>query len=147
MDILVICPSGAVAAPLERLQLLGDRTERVTVVTWDAPDTDDIDLAITLGKPVSALSQRISRMLSSSAPGRNLLRLTPLDGGRRLARAAREDPRLAEAARTADLLVVLERDGILTGWRATRRWLPASAQAVYGLAPAETLLKIQRAAA
>lgn len=146
MNIVLIVPSGAASAALDRLALDG-ASEHATVITWDAPDaaaqTHDV---ITVGRPLPAVSRRISAALGANAIGRNVLRLTPLDGGRRLARAALRDARVRAAVGAADLIVVLERDGILTGWKATRRWARESAQAVYGIAPADTLLKIERAA-
>jgi len=42
--------------------------------------------------------------------------------------------------RTADLIVVLERDGILTGWRAIQRLARPDARAVNGIAPARALI-------
>ena len=77
----------------------------------------------------------------------NLQRITPLDGGRRMARRALRDARVREAVVTADLVAVLERDGILTGWRAQRRWARPATPVVFGAAPAETILKAMRAGA
>jgi hypothetical protein len=146
MNIVLIAPSGAVSSALERLGLdEAAPADLVTVLTWDAADAPagprDV---ITLGRPLSRTSRRIATALGGNAIGRNVLRLTPLDGGRRLARAALRDARFRSAVTGADLIVVLERDGILTGWTAARRWASAGAQAVFGLAPAETLIKIER---
>lgn len=147
MNVVLIAPSGGIAAPLERLGLLTRDDATVTAITWSPADVAEGVEVVALGRPVSAPARAVTRLLSTNAIGRNLLRLTPLDGGRRLARVALKDPRVQAAFRGADLIAVLERDGILTGWKGTRRWAPAQAPSVYGLAPAETLLKTLTAAA
>jgi hypothetical protein len=144
----VISPSGAVAGTLERLGLADSSVDRTVIVSWSQPDVAAHGLreSIMLGRPDAGPARAIRAALSGSAIGRNVLRLSPLDGGRRLARAARRDGRLREAASTADLIVVTERDGVLTGWLAARKWAPRSAQAVYGIAAADTVLTAARAA-
>lgn len=145
MNIVLVIPSGAAATVLDRLELQEAGSERVTLITWNAPDAGArAHEVITVGRPLSAPSRGISTALSGNAIGRNLLRLSPLDAGRRLARAALRDPRVRAATSVADLIVVIERDGILTGWKAARKWAPESAQAVYGIAAADTLLRIER---
>ena len=100
---------------------------------------------VTVGRPSGRLGASVSRMLSRSVIGRNLLRLTPWDGGRRMARAALREERVRRAAASADLIVAVERDGILTAWKAARRWSRPDAHAVYGVAAATALLR-QRSA-
>jgi hypothetical protein len=144
---IVISPSGAVAGTLERLGLLDSSADHTVIVSWSQPDVaaHGSRELITLGRPDAGPARAIRGALSGSAIGRNVLRISPLDGGRRLARAARRDGRLREAAATADLIVVTERDGVLTGWLAARRWAPRSAQAVYGIAAADTVIAAARA--
>lgn len=145
MNIVLIAPSGSLAPTLDRLELLPEDT--VTVVTWSPPDTDrsaPID-AIVLERPVSDIAHAVTATLSTSVIGRNLLRLTWLDGGRRLARHALRDARVRGAVSRADLVAVLERDGILTGWHAVRRWARDTVPAAYGPAAAHTLLSTMRA--
>ena len=148
MRCIVISPSGAVAGTLERLGLGDSSVDRTVIVSWSQPDVaaHGSRESIMLGRPDAGPGRAIRAALSGSAIGRNVLRLSPLDGGRRLARAARRDGRLREAASTADLIVVTERDGVLTGWLAARKWAPRSARAVYGIAAADTVLTAARAA-
>ena len=55
------------------------------------------------------------------------------------------EERVRRAAASADLIVAVERDGILTAWKAARRWSRPDAHAVYGVAAATALLR-QRSA-
>jgi len=144
---IVISPSGAVAGTLERLGLVDSSVDQTVIVSWSQPDVaaHGTRELIVLGGTDAGPARAIRAVLSGSAIGRNVLRLSPLDGGRRLARAARRDGRLRAAAATADLIVVTERDGVLTGWLAARTWAPRSAQAVYGIAAADTVLTAARA--
>ena len=150
MNTVVICPSGGVSQVLERLALPGpEGAGDTTVISWnDADVRSDARLRLfTLGRPLGAVAQRATRALSSSVVGRNILRLTPWDGGRRLARAARHDAGVRSACADASLIVAVERDGILTAWTAARRWAQPSATVVYGVAAADALLKQARAGA
>ncbi|GAA4165588.1 hypothetical protein GCM10022286_29060 [Gryllotalpicola daejeonensis] len=145
--IVLIAPSGSVDAALTRLRL-PSWPDTVGVISWVCADSaaDGVD-ARAVGSPGSSLSARLSRLLSGNPLGRNVLRLSPLDGGRRLYRAVRRDSTAREMLRAADVVVVLERDGILTGWHAARRWTGSGTRVVYGLAPAESLLRSERAGA
>jgi hypothetical protein len=149
VNIVLLAPSGTVAPALDRLSLAEPGPgESVAVVTASARDAagDGPVTTIRLGLTRSTAGARATSVLSGSAAGRNLLRLTPLDGGRRFAAAARRSPAFRTAIQDADLIVVLERDGILAGWRAARRWAKPTARAVFGPAPAEALLTEARAA-
>lgn len=144
MNIVLFAPSGSVASALE--QLAPDpESDHLTVVSRSTPDAGTGVRAIVLRPALSALSRRAERALGGSAAGRNLLRLSPLDSGRRFSGAARHDQELRERVAEADLIVALERDGILAAWKSVRRWARADAKAVYGIAPARTLLAAARA--
>lgn len=147
MRCLIISPSGAVRGALDRLGLLDSSDDRTVVISSFQQDVGgSVSLeSIVLSRPSSTLRRRLTRALSGTPAGRNLLRLSPLDEGRRLARAARVDQRVREAASAADLIIVTERDGVLTGWLAARTWAPSSTPAVYGIAAGEALLKAARA--
>lgn len=118
----------------------------VTVISSVPPDVES-STAKSLVFPLSLgpLGAMLMRVLSRTAVGRNLARLTPLDGGHRMARAVMRTAAVHDAIRAADLVAVLERDGILTGWKAQRRWAQAEAPVVFGAAPAETTLMALRA--
>ena len=143
MNIVLFAPSGAVAAALQ--QLAPDpETDHVTVVSRSTPDAGTGVHEIVLRPALSGLTRRAERALGGSAAGRNLLRLSPLDPGRRFSGAARRDGELRERIAEADLIVALERDGILAAWKGVRRWGRTDANAVYGIAPARTLLTATR---
>lgn len=143
--VVLIAPSGRVAEVLGRLGLPSSH-DSVAVISWDAVDVQRVELeSIVLGSRASAVEKSVVRALSGNPIGRNLLRLLPWDGGRKLLRAARADQRVRAMLADADVIVVTERDGILTGWTAGRRWAPDTAHVVYGVAPASTLLGIERA--
>ncbi len=148
MNTVVICPSGVVSQVLARLALPGpEGAGTTTVVSSKAADVrPEAGLQVlTMGRPLGKAAERATRALSGSVVGRNILRLTPWDGGRRLARAARRDTRVRAACSGADLIVAVERDGILTAWTAARRWAEPSASVVYGVAAADALLRQARA--
>lgn len=139
---MLIAPSGAVESALSQLEL-NPEEHSVVVATRTAVDADV--RSIVISPVLRALSVRVGRMLGGSAAGRNLLRLSPLDDGRRFAGAALRNPAFRSAVSTVDLFVVLERDGILTGWRALHRLASRDARAVNGIAPARALLAAARA--
>lgn len=142
MNIVLVAPSGGFASALARIPVGPD--DRVVLVTRDAPDADDGDILVL--KPAAAsLTAAGQRMLGRSVLGRNLLRISPLDAGRRFWAAARKDLRFHQAARAADVLVALERDAILTAWSATHAYAAASADGVYGIAPAQAAVTRRRA--
>ncbi|MGV9195201.1 hypothetical protein ACQ143_12720 [Microbacterium sp. MC2] len=146
MNVVLIAPSGAVGSALDRFELAdGDRVTVVSAVPIDI-QTSAVD-TVVFPTAMGPVGSAFARFLSSSVLGRNLQRITPLDGGRRMARRALRDARVREAVVTADLVAVLERDGILTGWRAQRRWARPATPVVFGAAPAETILKALRAGA
>jgi hypothetical protein len=142
LNIVLIAPSGSISPALDRLSLLDPAPdEHVTVVTAAAGAAPEGGIAtIRLDVPRSWVGAKATALLAGSAAGRNLLRLTPLDGGRRFSAAARRSSPFRAAIAEADLIAVLERDGILAGRTATRRWAKPTARAVFGPAPAEALL-------
>lgn len=143
MNVVLFVPSGAVESALRQLDPDPDR-DRVTVVSRSAPDAAGVR-TILLRPAWLALTRRAERALAGSAAGRNLLRLSPLDPGRRFAGAADRDRELRRRIAEADLIVALERDGILAAWKGVRRSADAEAKAVYGIAAARTLLAAGRA--
>lgn len=137
MRIVVIAPSGSVGRALTQLQTDDDAHE-IIVVSRSAPDAEVP--SIPVAPRWQRATQRFEKLLGSSALGRNIQRLSPLDAGLRFAGAARRNAALRACMQRADLIVVLERDGILTGWRAAKHWAPVHARAVYGIAPAQALV-------
>ncbi|WP_300267300.1 hypothetical protein [Microbacterium sp.] len=135
MRIVLISPSGSVARALAQLQTSHDE---IIVVSRSAPDAEIT--SIPIAPRWHRATQRLEKLLGGSALGRNLQRLSPLDAGLRFAAAARRNDALRACIQRTDLIVVLERDGILTGWRAAKNWAPAHARAVYGVAPAQAFV-------
>lgn len=144
---MLIAPSGSISPALDRLALLDPTAdEHVTVVTATAAAFPTRGITtIRIDVPGSRVSAKAAALFGGSAVGRNVLRLTPLDGGRRFSTAAQRSAKFRAAVAAADLVVVLERDGILAGWVAARRWAKHTARAVFGPAPAESLLAEARA--
>lgn len=95
-----------------------------------------IDHALALRAP-GPLARRIEEVAWRSAIGRNVIRITPLDRSRRLWRAAKRDRGLQDLVRSADIVVALDRDAVLTVWKlAHDSRLDGSWDAVYGGAAA-----------
>ncbi len=144
MKLVVIAPSGVVRSALDRLAM--GHADEVTVVSSVPADVGSPAVrALVFPAAVGSWGMAIRWLLSSSVIGRNLQRLTPLDGGRRMARTALRSDDVRAAVADSDLVAVLERDGILTGWKAQRRWARDETPVVFGAAPAETILKVMRA--
>ena len=142
--VVLVAPSGRTAEILRRLGLPREDVS-AAVVSWSSPDFADTGVeSAAVGVPSSGAETRIVRSLSGSPIGRNLLRLLPWDGGRRLRRAVKSDPRARALLAAADIIVVTERDGILTGWHAGRHWAAPATEVVYGAAAADTLIQLAR---
>lgn len=139
MNIILLAPSGAAASAISQLSL--DPDDEVVVVASSQPDTGARTLI--LSPALASATKRAERTLGGTALGRNVLRLTPLDAGRRFAGATRRSKGLRAEIAQADLIVVLERDGILAGWHALRRAAP-DARAVYGIPAAKGLIASTR---
>lgn len=137
MRIVLIAPSGSVARALKQLDADAEANE-IIVVSRASSDADIP--SIRLSPRFQGATRRLEGLLSGSALGRTVQRLSPLDAGTRFAGAARRSAALKECVMSADLVVVLERDGILAGWRAAKNWAPAHARAVYGVAPAQAIV-------
>lgn len=141
MKIALLAPSGTAAAALERLLEVAQEDDEfilIGAVTAASPGPDIVRVGADGLPPRNA----ITRALSRSAVGRNLLRLTPWDGGRRFARAVGRGQARA-ALQHSDLVVALERDGILAAWRAGRGRSPAP-RALYGIAAARAMVSRDR---
>lgn len=139
MKIVLISASGAVEVAVERLEV-----DQITVVSAAPADVSDssIDRIQLIGaerKPT-----RLGLRLRRGAIGRNVLRLSPWDEGRRLAATARKNQQFQAVVSDADMIVALDRDAILTAWTAARRWASPDAHVVFGIAPAEALLAADR---
>ena len=143
MIVLLIAPNGSVASAIESLPLPADGAHEVIVVAAESTDHPG-STTVLLGADSLPGRGRFARALAQSVVGRNLQRLTPADGGRRFYRAARKKHEFRSAARRADLIVALERDGILTAWSALHKDALPTARGVYGIAPATALLKASR---
>lgn len=140
MRIVVIAPSGAVDAALAQLPL--NAQDAVLLVTRAEPDR--AMPAAILRPTLRRLTLWADRVLGGSALGRNVVRILPVDAGRRFASAARRSRRLRDELARAELIIVLEREGILTGWRAARS--APTARAVYGLPAARgSLAELRKA--
>lgn len=144
MNVVLITPSGAAEVAVERLGLSGGADD-VTIVSASPADAAAGGKLSHLRLPEAMPgSSGLARRLRRSAIGRNLIRLSPWDDGRRLAAAARRSDRFRTAAAEADLIVALDRDAILTAWTAARRWARPDAHVVFGAAPAEALRNAAR---
>lgn len=144
MNIVLISPAGSVLSNLTETGLTPGGPDSAVVLVWDdAPRTvQDADV-ISVGRPPGPLHKRLVPLLVRSALGRNLLRVSPLDGGRRMWRATRRNPAAVEALRTADLIVAVEREAILTGWRSARSLASADCDAVYGMPAGRAIITRQ----
>jgi hypothetical protein len=146
VNLVIIAPSGAARSAIARLAMAD--ADSVTVVSSAPTDVESSGVrSLVFSAGLGRTGGTVMRLLSRSVLGRNLARLTPLDGGHRLARVALRDNALKDAIRVADLVAVLERDGILTGWKAHRRWARDETPVVFGAAPAEASLLTLRAGA
>jgi len=152
--VVLVSPSGAVLKNLAELGLddsNGAPEDELTVLTWEPQESPAGVRTIALGRDDSGtlngrLRRAAQRVLSGSAAGRNLFRLTPWDGGQRLWRAARRTPAAVHALQQADLIVAVERDAILTVWKSVHSRIAPRAAAVHGLPSARTVLEEARQA-
>lgn len=144
MKILLLSPAGSFASSIESLKVDGS-IDRATGVSASGSDAGGAIEVLELGARSLPPRHRVAALLDRSVIGRNVKRLTPLDGGLRFAAAARRHPQFRTAVREADLIVALERDAVLAGWTALRRWGRPEARGVFGLAPARALLTADRA--
>lgn len=140
MKVIVFAPSGSIGSALEQLSLEQDDVLVVACSTPDAPVRTR-----TITPSLGGAVRRAENAIGRSTVGRNLLRLTPLDAGRRFAAAVKRSAALRSEIREVDLIVVLERDGLLAGWHAVRR-AEARTRAVYGIAAAQAVIATLRAA-
>lgn len=137
MRVVLIAPSGSVALALNQLRV-DEADDEIVVVSRSAPDAEVPSVLIS--PAFRNITTRMESWLSGSALGRNMQRLSPFDAGRRFAGAARRNRTFRNSIANADVIAVLERDGILAGWQAARRWAPSHAHAVYGVAPAQAII-------
>lgn len=145
MRILLLAPSGAIAEALTALGLTEeDGPDQALAVVATSNDASGVTQEIRLGMKACPAKGPLAQSLNRSVVGRNLKRLTPLDGGHRFARASRQNKLFREAAMAADLIIALERDSIFAAWIALQRWASPNARAVYGLAPGVALLSAMR---
>lgn len=124
----------AITAHTQDTPLPSELTARADILrVGPAPQgTRHVDHVLSIRQP-STLARRIEGFAWRSPLGRNLIRVTPLDRSRRLWRAARSDHRLRAILSTADIVVALDRDAILTVWKLARmRDADARWDAVYG---------------
>lgn len=141
MRVLILAPSGTFAEALTSLALAQEGGQDQTVVVFaTSTDASGAVHEIRLGAKAAPARGRVARALNNSVIGRNVKRLSPLDGGRRFARVARQSVSFREAAETADVIIALERDSILAAWNALNRWASPSVRVVYGLAPGAAVL-------
>lgn len=148
MRIVLLAPSGAIAESIRSLELGREELLHTTIFAASTVDLPDPGSIILLGSPSAAADGLIARYLEGSVIGRNLKRISPLDDGRRFARAARKNKQFRDAMASADLIVALERDAILAGWTGLRQWGSEHARGVYGVAPGRAVLtELRRLAA
>ena len=141
MRIVLLTPSGSVADGVRSLELSPDELLHTTIIAVSTVDHVPVPATIvSLGPTSASADARIARYLERSVIGRNLKRLSPMDNGRRFARAARKDKRFRDAVASADLIIALERDAILAAWTGLRRWSSDRSRGVYGLAPRRAVL-------
>lgn len=146
--VVLVSPSGSAIGSLKDLNLDSPASvaeHTVVVLTWAAvPAPPHVRVlavgADRLGTVVDRIRTVLSRALSGSAAGRNFLRLTPFDGGRRMWRAVRHRPEAVVELRRAELIVAIDRDGILTSWKSVHSALAPRSAAVYGVPAARASL-------
>lgn len=140
--IVLVSPSGSVLQNFEKhlvaLQQDQSAPSEIVIITWhsaEAPDgTSLLSLVAGENKETNGSGKRGLRdYLDRSIIGRNLVRISPWDRGRHFYREANRNPQAREALLTAEVLVAVERDAILTVWQATRRSAQAPLHAAYGL--------------
>jgi hypothetical protein len=142
MNIVVVSPSGAAAGEAEELAMGSGDT--VHFVCWGTPRTSAMSDAVRIvAVPRPDRGTAVMRLLGTlgrSAPGRNLIRLTPLDTGRDFAKRAARVAEVRQVLRRADIVVAAERDAIIAVWRGGRALAPTAAHLVYGLSAARSLV-------
>lgn len=111
--VVIMSPKGVYGATSLPRIASGDSVQVVAFVPLDDVAT------IVLPRPTGFV-ERLVRVVSRTAVGREVLRLTPLDPGVRFRRAVRRDARVHQALAGADLVIAPERDGVLAAWHATK---------------------------
>lgn len=128
MNIILLAPSGLFLSALE--QLGAESSDSVLLVSRERPDAGARAVIVT--PALVRATAWAGRVLSGSAIGRNALRLSPLDPGRRFAAATRHSRGLRDEFASADVVVALERDAVLSCWHVGRRH-GVSTAVVYGI--------------
>jgi hypothetical protein len=125
--ITLISPSGMALQSFQSIQRTmaasdSRQTEPplVTVITWKQGIVFAGGTIVRVDQNEGPIARWAGQKFAGSVIGRNLLRMTPLDGGRRLARAVRNNSQAREALADCDIIIAAERDAILTTWRAAR---------------------------
>lgn len=101
-----------------------------------APSGEGVRVIALAPRPESRARRRLERHVV----GRTLLRLSPWDGGRVLARAVSRSPDARAAIVSAGALIAADRDAVLSVWRAARH-VDASVPALYSLAAGTALIR------
>ena len=126
--IVLVLPSGQALATLPRIRAdlaaAANESVEIVLVGWDlsAAPADVTAVSLRPGKPAGdSVSRLLDRTVRRSFIGLNLIRLSPWDAGRVFWRGVKRSRAAMDALASADLLVALERDGLLTVWHAARR--------------------------
>ncbi len=134
MNVVFVSPAGSVLSNLNESGLDPHTGKSAVVLTWNDVAVEDTRVrVIAVGRAPGKARRRLMSVLAKTAVGRNALRLSPLDGGRRMWRAIRRDPLATAALANADLIVAAERDAILSVWTAVRSVARPECAAVYGM--------------
>ena len=128
--IVLVTPSGQALAGLAKLRTdiasSGERGAQAEVIVlgWDVSSAPYDVTAVSLrpGAPAGdAISRLVGRTLRRSFIGLNLVRLSPWDSGRVFWRGVKHSRPALDALLGGDVLIALERDGLLTVWKAARK--------------------------
>lgn len=141
MRVVLLVPTGTASASLERLIEIARDNDEFILITAAPTDVVHADV-VRVGSDALPPRNAITRTLSRSAVGRNLLRLTSWDGGRRFASALARNEGARAVLQHADIVVALERDGILAAWHAGHHARETSV--LYGVAAARAVISRDR---
>lgn len=93
-------------------------TQQLTLIVADGLG-DSIDSAVRTIDLGALSGPREGSIWQRSVALRTLVRVSPLDGGARMARSVRASASAQDALRAAEVVVACDRDSVYAAWRAT----------------------------
>jgi hypothetical protein len=127
--IVLVSPSGQALANLAKLRAdiaaagAASADAEVVLLGWDVSSAPGEVTAISLRPNAPAgdsMSRLLHRTLRKSYWGLNLIRLSPWDSGRVFWRGVKRSRAAMDVLAGGDVLIALERDGLLAVWKAAR---------------------------